>query len=70
MRRLQDEAGERRGARQRDAAPFLSTHIPEEEWEKTFAVNIHAMFYITKAAVPHMSEESAIIGSAGIAPHS
>ncbi len=24
------------------------------EWELTFKVNIHAMFYLTKAAVPHM----------------
>ena len=28
--------------------------IPDEEWEKTLAVNISAMFYLTKAAVPHM----------------
>ncbi len=25
--------------------------IPDEEWEKTFATNISAMFYIVKAAV-------------------
>jgi NAD(P)-dependent dehydrogenase (short-subunit alcohol dehydrogenase family) len=29
--------------------------ISDEEWELTFKVNIHAMFYLTKAAVPHMS---------------
>jgi NAD(P)-dependent dehydrogenase (short-subunit alcohol dehydrogenase family) len=28
--------------------------ISDEEWELTFRVNIHAMFYLTKAAVPHM----------------
>ncbi len=28
--------------------------IPDEEWERTFAVNVSAMFYITKAAAPHM----------------
>ena len=26
--------------------------ISEEEWDLTFKVNIHAMFYLTKAAVP------------------
>jgi NAD(P)-dependent dehydrogenase (short-subunit alcohol dehydrogenase family) len=30
-----------------------------EEWELTFRVNIHAMFYLTKAAVPHMKPGSA-----------
>lgn len=29
--------------------------IPDEEWELTFRTNIHAMFFLTKAAVPHMS---------------
>ena len=29
--------------------------ISDEEWEKTFRTNIHAMFYLTKAAVPHSS---------------
>ena len=28
--------------------------ISDEEWDLTFRVNIHAMFYLTKAAVPHM----------------
>ena len=40
--------------------------IPDEEWEKTFATNISAMFYITKAAVPHMPEGSAIINTASV----
>ncbi|WP_330165662.1 SDR family NAD(P)-dependent oxidoreductase, partial [Qipengyuania citrea] len=30
--------------------------IPDEEWERTFATNIHAMFYLAKAALPHMGE--------------
>ena len=29
--------------------------ISEEEWDLTFKVNIHAMFYLTKAAVPHLA---------------
>lgn len=28
--------------------------ISDEEWDLTFRTNIHAMFYLTKAAVPHM----------------
>jgi NAD(P)-dependent dehydrogenase (short-subunit alcohol dehydrogenase family) len=40
--------------------------ILDEEWELTFKVNIHAMFYLTKAAVPHMKPGSAIINTASI----
>jgi NAD(P)-dependent dehydrogenase (short-subunit alcohol dehydrogenase family) len=40
--------------------------ISNEEWELTFRVNIHAMFYLAKAAVPHMKPGSAIINTASI----
>jgi NAD(P)-dependent dehydrogenase (short-subunit alcohol dehydrogenase family) len=40
--------------------------ISDEEWELTFAVNIHAMFYLTKAAVPHMGEGSSIINTTSV----
>ena len=40
--------------------------ISDEEWELTFRVNIHAMFYLTKAAVPHMKPGSTIINTASI----
>lgn len=40
--------------------------IPDEEWELTFRVNIHAMFYLSKAAVPHMKAGGAIINTASI----
>jgi NAD(P)-dependent dehydrogenase (short-subunit alcohol dehydrogenase family) len=40
--------------------------ISDEEWDLTFRVNIHAMFYLTRAAVPHMAPGSAIINSASI----
>ncbi|MBD3844727.1 SDR family oxidoreductase [Bosea sp. SSUT16] len=40
--------------------------ISDEEWQLTFAVNIHAMFYLTKAAVPHMRPGSSIINTASV----
>lgn len=40
--------------------------ISDEEWELTFKVNIHAMFYLSKAAVPHMKAGSSIINTASI----
>jgi NAD(P)-dependent dehydrogenase (short-subunit alcohol dehydrogenase family) len=40
--------------------------ISDEEWELTFKVNIHAMFYLTKAAIPHMQAGGAIINTASI----
>ncbi|MGO7998277.1 SDR family NAD(P)-dependent oxidoreductase, partial [Rhizobium ruizarguesonis] len=35
-------------------------------WELTFKVNIHSMFYLTKADVAHMKPGSAIINTASI----
>jgi NAD(P)-dependent dehydrogenase (short-subunit alcohol dehydrogenase family) len=40
--------------------------ISDQEWELTFKVNIHAMFFLTKAAVPHMKPGSAIINTASV----
>jgi len=40
--------------------------ISDEEWELTFKVNIHAMFYLTKAAIRHMKPGAAIINTASI----
>ncbi|MBY0319445.1 MAG: SDR family oxidoreductase [Reyranella sp.] len=40
--------------------------ISDEEWDLTFKVNIHAMFYLTKAAVRHMNKGGAIINTASI----
>jgi NAD(P)-dependent dehydrogenase (short-subunit alcohol dehydrogenase family) len=52
-------------------AAFQMTHhsleeIPDEEWEYTLKVNISAMFYICKAAVPHMKPGSSIINTSSI----
>jgi NAD(P)-dependent dehydrogenase (short-subunit alcohol dehydrogenase family) len=40
--------------------------ISDEEWQQTFATNIHAMFYITKAAVPHMKQGGSIINTTSV----
>jgi NAD(P)-dependent dehydrogenase (short-subunit alcohol dehydrogenase family) len=37
-----------------------------EHWEHTFKVNIHAIFYFTKAAVPHMKKGACIINTVSI----
>lgn len=52
-------------------AAFQMSHksieeIPDDEWQRTFAVNITAMFHICKAAVPHMQPGSAIINTSSI----
>lgn len=40
--------------------------ISDEEWQKTFAVNMHAMFYLTKAALPFMKEGGAILNTTSV----
>ncbi len=40
--------------------------ISREQLERTFRTNIFAMFFLTKAALPHLSEESAIINTASV----
>jgi NAD(P)-dependent dehydrogenase (short-subunit alcohol dehydrogenase family) len=40
--------------------------IPDEEWDRTFQVNITAMFHLIKAALPHMGEGASIINTASI----
>jgi NAD(P)-dependent dehydrogenase (short-subunit alcohol dehydrogenase family) len=40
--------------------------ISDEEWQTTFDVNIHAMFYLAKAAVRHMKPGSAIVNTASV----
>jgi NAD(P)-dependent dehydrogenase (short-subunit alcohol dehydrogenase family) len=40
--------------------------ITDEEWDYTFRTNIFAMFYLAKAAAPHMGEGGAIINTTSI----
>lgn len=40
--------------------------IPDEEWDRTFAVNISAMFHICKAAVKHMKPGASIINTSSV----
>jgi NAD(P)-dependent dehydrogenase (short-subunit alcohol dehydrogenase family) len=42
------------------------TEIPSDEWDRTFRVNIYAMFYLVKAAVPHLPRGGSIINTASI----
>ena len=40
--------------------------VTEEQWDHTFKTNIYAYFYMTKAALPHMREGSAIVNTGSI----
>jgi NAD(P)-dependent dehydrogenase (short-subunit alcohol dehydrogenase family) len=40
--------------------------ISDEEWDLTFRTNIYSMFYLSKAAVPHMKPGSAIVNSSSV----
>jgi NAD(P)-dependent dehydrogenase (short-subunit alcohol dehydrogenase family) len=40
--------------------------IPDDEWDYTMRTNVSAMFYLCKAALPHMGEGSSIIGSSSV----
>lgn len=40
--------------------------IEDSEWEYTFATNVSAMFYLIKAALPHMGPGASIIGSSSV----
>ncbi|WP_426453308.1 SDR family oxidoreductase [Paenibacillus sp. S-38] len=42
------------------------TEISQEQLERTFRTNIFSMFYMTKAAMPHLKEGAAIINTASI----
>ena len=39
---------------------------PDEEWTRTIATNLDAMFHLTKAALPHMQAGASIIGTSSV----
>ena len=52
-------------------AAFQMTHpdiaeVPAEEWDRTFRTNVHAMFYLTQAAMPHLPPGGSIINTVSI----
>jgi NAD(P)-dependent dehydrogenase (short-subunit alcohol dehydrogenase family) len=52
-------------------AAYQMTHanveeIGDDQWDHTFRTNIHGMFYLSKAAIPHMKPGSAIVNTASI----
>jgi hypothetical protein len=40
--------------------------VPDDEWDRTIATNLSAMFHLCKAALPHMKAGSSIIGSSSV----
>ena len=52
-------------------AAFQATHerledVPDEEWDRTIAINLSAFFHLTKAALPHMGSGGSIIGTTSV----
>jgi NAD(P)-dependent dehydrogenase (short-subunit alcohol dehydrogenase family) len=52
-------------------AAFQMTHesieeLTPEEWDKTFKTNIHAMFYLSRAALPNMRAGATIINTTSV----
>jgi NAD(P)-dependent dehydrogenase (short-subunit alcohol dehydrogenase family) len=40
--------------------------INADEWDRAFRVNVHAMFYLSQGAVPHMRPGAAIVNTTSI----
>ena len=40
--------------------------VSDEQWDRTFKTNIYAYFHMTKAALPHLGEGSAIVNTGSI----
>ncbi|GIH67764.1 oxidoreductase [Sphaerimonospora thailandensis] len=48
-------------------APVQSPEeLSDDQWERTFAVNIHSYFWVTKAALAHLPRGGAIINTSSI----
>lgn len=42
------------------------TEVSDEDWRTHFAVNMDGMFYLTRAALPHMGKDASIINTSSI----
>lgn len=42
------------------------TTLSDEKWLDTFDVNIHSVFFMTKAALPHLQEDDSIINTTSV----
>ena len=40
--------------------------VSDEEWEYTFAANVHSMFRVTKAAIAHMAPGSVVVNTSSV----
>ncbi|MGL4173664.1 MAG: SDR family oxidoreductase [Actinomycetota bacterium] len=40
--------------------------IPDDDWDRTLATNLSAMFHLRKAAIPHLKPGASIIGSSSV----
>lgn len=40
--------------------------IPDEEWDRTIATNLSALFHLVRAALPHLGKGSSIIASSSV----
>lgn len=40
--------------------------VPDDEWTRTFATNVDALFHLCKAALPHLKAGAAIVNTSSI----
>ncbi|MQA87111.1 MAG: SDR family oxidoreductase [Streptosporangiales bacterium] len=42
------------------------TEISTEQWDRTFKVNVYSMFWVTRAALPHLPDGGAIVNTGSV----